>query len=902
LAASSHLLPADLNVLQKLGDHIGAFVVYIDRDRRFRYVNAAYQKWVRKDANALLGHTIWEAIGEGAYQALKPFVDRALAGEEVTYETEVPYEDRGVRLVNATLIPDKKEGNVHGFVAIIRDIVDSPDSRPLAQVRLLESMREGVSLTNEDGVIIYTNPGLDRMYGYKGGELNGNHAAILSDYPDAAREHLYKEIRDAISTEGSWEGEIVSKRKDGTRCIVEARITSIQFGGRTYMLSVRQDVTEKRFTERFVSLQHNVTAALADSENATEAAMRVIRLLCDELAWEVGNVYVLNDAGSALEHYVQCNGEPTGEFERLSRSLTFERGIGLPGLVWESGQPVLMSDFQGDPTLPRLMAAKKAGLHGALAFPISSESGFLGVMEFFSSQIRQPEVSLLSFLKAVGAQIGQFLDRVRSREELLQSEQRFRRLIEQSPMSVQIIRGDGVTTGTNRAWERLWGVTLDLLEGYNILEDEQLQQNGVAPLLRQVFQGKTVDLPLVPYVPDRGEYKGQERWVRAFAYPVLVDDEVREVVLVHEDVTETRLSQEALTQSEARFRLLSEASPGFVYMASPAGEMDFISANWTSFTGLGLKETNERLLQIVHPEDAEGMALAWSTALAAGEPFVSEFRIRRKDSGDYRWFLSRAIPQLDDKGEVICWVGYTTDIHDRKTEEARLDRLVQERTAALEEANRQLHGFTYTVSHDLRGPLRRMMFNAVLLKDELGDNLPEEACQSLEDLQESARKMVRLVDDLLQVARLGRHKLTTEDLDLTRMAKEIAADESNRHAHIHVEEGLHAKGDPQLVKMVLENLIGNAVKFAKKGSTPEVCIGQSDNVFHVCDNGIGFEPEFAHKLFQPFERLVRDDEYPGTGIGLANVKSVIERHGGAVWTQATPGEGATFFFTLGCPG
>ncbi|GEM_PF-4739818 len=233
-----------------------------------------------------------------------------------------------------------------------------------------------------------------------------------------------------------------------------------------------------------------------------------------------------------------------------------------------------------------------------------------------------------------------------------------------------------------------------------------------------------------------------------------------------------------------------------------------------------------------------------------------------------------------------------------------LERRVEARTAELVAKIGELEGFCYSVSHDMRAPLRAIVSNASLVLEEEGGNVSEEGGAHLRRLTDAAMKMARLVDDLLQYARLGNSEPRREGCDVSAMAQrvvdELLFDRGEEGAVVTVQEGMEGECDPRLFGLVLHNLIDNALKYRAPSGTARVEIGQEPGgAFFVRDHGIGFAPEYAAQIFKPFERLHRDEEYPGTGIGLANVQRIVERHGGRVWAESAIGKGATFLFTLG---
>jgi signal transduction histidine kinase len=237
---------------------------------------------------------------------------------------------------------------------------------------------------------------------------------------------------------------------------------------------------------------------------------------------------------------------------------------------------------------------------------------------------------------------------------------------------------------------------------------------------------------------------------------------------------------------------------------------------------------------------------------------------------------------------------------------ADLEKRVKERTAQLEFTNAELEAFCYSVSHDLRAPLRAIDgFSQALLQD-FPKEVPEEGQRYLSRIRASTQRMGQLIEDLLNLSRVSRGILERRDIDLSELARQVVSDlqqhDPQRRSDVSIWEGMRANGDVRLLRAALENLIGNAWKFTSKAERPRIEIGAlADNgrkVFYVRDNGAGFDMAYANKLFGAFQRLHSATEYAGTGIGLATVQRIVHRHGGRVWADAQPGKGAVFFFTL----
>ncbi|MEZ0326522.1 MAG: ATP-binding protein [Fimbriimonas sp.] len=360
-------------------------------------------------------------------------------------------------------------------------------------------------------------------------------------------------------------------------------------------------------------------------------------------------------------------------------------------------------------------------------------------------------------------------------------------------------------------------------------------------------------------------------------------------------------AERALEESERRFKTWLDSMP-LIAWASDAktGESEYLNRHYYDYTGLDRSIEGTRGWElVVHPEDREAGMKRISKAFADGTPWEQEIRLKRAD-GVYRWHISRMVALRDEFGELTKWLGSSTDIHEQKEAEAQLERRVQDRTAELESAIRELEGFTYSVSHDLRSPLRSIVATSVMLQQDFAESLPPSATSLLKRQADAAKKMAVLIDDLLRLSRITRQDMNCAPADLSLLAEEIVEEMRQEgtagSVEFRISPGLNCEADERLIRLALTNLLENAAKFSPQGGLVEFT--RHRDAFVVRDQGIGFDMKYIDRLFRPFERLVPDTAFRGTGIGLANVKRIIERHHGKVWAEAAPDKGASFYFTL----
>ncbi len=403
--------------------------------------------------------------------------------------------------------------------------------------------------------------------------------------------------------------------------------------------------------------------------------------------------------------------------------------------------------------------------------------------------------------------------------------------------------------------------------------------------------------------PTRFErtFMSQDRLLELYAFRIEIEPS-RRVAVVFKNITARKEAEETLRLSLERFQFILEMVPDKIASAGADGQYDYFNTNWTAYTGLSVEQLRDGgWMQIIHPDDLPASSSAWKASIETGEPFVREHRFRRHD-GQFRWHLTHAMAMRDQSGKVVKWFSSNTEIHGIREMNMELERRVMERTAELLSANELLQGFTHSVAHDIRQQIRGISTNGSILAIDAGDSLEGAHRDTLKRMIDNAKRLSLLVDDLLHHARLTRMEPNPQPLDISALATGAAAVLLDTGAckpgtSHRIEPGLTAYGDASMIRLVLENLLDNASKYASVTDVPVIEVGQLGEEFFVRDNGIGFDMRYAHKLFQPLERL-HGESYVGTGIGLANVKRIVEKHGGTVRAEGETSKGATFYFTL----
>jgi PAS domain S-box-containing protein len=524
------------------------------------------------------------------------------------------------------------------------------------------------------------------------------------------------------------------------------------------------------------------------------------------------------------------------------------------------------------------------------------------------------EISLAPLDTAEGllvtAAVRDISDRKRAQDSIRRSEERFRSLVVATAQIVWMTDADGRVTEGIPAWQEFTGQTF-----------EDLRRGGWTEAIHPEDRERAARA-WAEAVAARGDFEveyrlrrrdGQYRRFHVRGVPVFgADGAVREWVGACTDVTERRRAEEEIRKLSSAVEQAGDA----VFITDREGRIEYVNPAFEALTGYSRAEAAGATPRILKSgaHDREFYARLWSTVLS-GQVFRGVVVNRRKDGS--RYYEEKVIAPLKDAaGNVTHFVSTGRDITDRITAEQEIRRLneeledrVRRRTAQLEEANRELESFSYSVSHDLRAPLRHLTGFAELLAKS-APTLDDKGRRYLKNISEAASRMGRLVDDLLGFSRMGRREMQSARVDMNALVadvrRELAGECEGRRIEWVIGGLPPARGDPSMLHLVLANLVGNAIKYTRTRTTARIEIGRAADcpdlpgqvVYFVRDNGVGFDMRYAHKLFGVFQRLHTEEQFEGTGIGLANVRRIVARHGGRTWAQGELDKGATLYFSL----
>jgi PAS domain S-box-containing protein len=741
---------------------------------------------------------------------------------------------------------------------------------------IFEAAQEGAATVSARGVILDANPRLGMMTGRPAAELPGTKALDL--VPEGHRPALARLLDIGVGESSRGELELTGPGRSAVPVLLSAG--GIDLDGKLLRCLVLTDLRAQRAVESEAARAHE---ALREKDALLEQAQEAVAL-----GWFHSDLS--GDTLTASPEAYRIFGLPPAQ------SATSRQAFWRPVHPDDAS---LVSDA--------IAGAQATGNSYRAEVRVRWPDGTLRWV-LLAGVVKHDATGRVNELLGICQDV---TDRKLAEDEIGAGAAYNRSLFEASLDPLVTIDLDGLITDVNTAAEEATGYRRPELLGTDSGGYFTEPDRARAGYERARRDGTVRDYPL--------ELRHRDGTITPVLYNASVyhdpSGEVRGVFAAARDVTEIKRAQDALAESEGRLRALIDTAPVGIDDLGLDGEIVRANEYFCQLTGYTADELRSlRIQDITHPDDVSA-DIAGLKRLGSGEvdSFSMRKRYLRKDGGVVWAELSRAVVRGPD-GQPRLLVSAVRDLTAQLQAESQVQALnaelegrVRHRTADLQRANDNLEAFTYSVSHDLRAPLRALSgFSQALLED-YADRLDEAGRGYATRIQAASERMAMLIDDLLQLSRVSRVEMNLEPVNLSAevagLAEDLRAREPGRRVRFDIQDDVWVTADIPLVRSVLQNLVENAWKFTARrdDATIEFATTAAEGAGVCCyvrDNGAGFDPAYAGKLFQPFQRLHTDAEFPGTGIGLANVRRIIERHGGRTWAEGAVGEGASFYFTL----
>ena len=849
-------------------------VFSLDREGRYTSFNAAHAAAMKAlyGADIRVGHDLF------AYQtvaadnaAARANIERALAGETVVAAAFAGDDARTRRCFELTHVPVREGEAVTGVLVTARDVTERRRDLAAARVheRALEASINAIALADMEWRITYVNPAFLTLWGCaSASEVVGRRAGEFWASPaDVAA------VREALHSSGGWAGELSGARVDGSTFVADV-VTSLvtdDDGSAIGSIAAVSDISERRQTE--AALRESETRLRSILENLQDAYLR---------SGPDGRLTFVSNSAAAMFGYDSADqmiGVPAAD-------LYADAGAReeLLGRLREHGR---LHDL-------RLRGVRRDGSTFWTAMSVQLALGDDG-----------------AFLGTEGL-VRDVTEREGAEQALREGEQRLLELARQSRTWAWEVDADGLYTFAGPVVQDVLGFRPEELVGVRHFYDlcpegsrEELKEAGLAAFARKE--------PFVGLENSAVTADGRTVWLSTNGIPVLGDDgRLLGYRGADTDVTVRRRAEAELR----RFRKMVDQANYGAATATRDGTLVYVNEAMAAMHGWTVDELTGRHLTVCHSEGQMPRVREMLELIARDGAFTAqEVWHARRDGSEFPALMNAfAIEGLD--GEPALQAVSMVDISDLKQAEdqirrlnADLERRVRERTADLHAANKEIEAFSYSVSHDLRQPLRAIDGFCQILWEDEHDRLSENGRADLERVRAAAQKMARLIDDLLSLSRLSRRDVLVDDVDVSAMVADILAglreSDPGRCVETVVAPGCVARTDAGLLDVVVANLLHNAWKFTSIRPAARIEFGRVEDdgalVLFVRDDGAGFEPAYAEKLFRPFSRLHHEAEFPGNGIGLATVQRAVARLGGRCWAEGAVDGGATFYFTLGEP-
>lgn len=949
---------------------IGDAVIATDTQGRVTFLNSVAQEmtgWPSADAEGQSLEAVFPIVNEQTRQPVQNPVEKVLREGVIVglaNHTILVARDGTERPIDDSAAPIRDgSGRMIGVVLVFRDVTEQ--RRAEQELRASEARKSAILHTaldciitmDHDGNVVEFNPAAERTFGYSRDQVIGRELSLFI-IPPALRDRHRTGMAHYLATgEGPVLGrrlELPALRADGTEFPAELAITRIPTDGPPLFTAYLRDVSEYKRTEQHRTVRIAVTHALGEAAGPKEGAADLLRAVCDNLGWDLGFYWTVEENGTAL-HCVQAWRRPdvaVAGFEADSFARTFKQGEGLPGSVWSTGKPRWLPDVAKEPQFPRAASAANYDLHSAFACPVTVGDRTLGVIEFFTRRTHEPDADLLETMGTVAGNFGQFLERKAAEERVRRSERELADFFENATVGLHWVGADGTILRANRAELELLGYSREEYVGRPVA-DFHADESTICDILTRLQAGEELH-----------EYPARLKCKDGTIKDVLIDSSVlfRDGGFVHtrcftRDVTERKRAEDALRQSEQKALFLADASAALASVVDYESTLQKVAnlaaphfADWSA-VDVANDDGTLRRLAVAH-QDAEKIRLAHElmteyppdpeapggafAVLRTGQPeIVAEITddMLLQGARDERHLtLIRSLGlrsyicvPLVVSGNPLGVLTFATAESGRRYTDADLALAVDlaqragvaiENTQlyqALRDADRRKDEFLATLAHELRNPLAPIRNALQILKMPRVDAATVE--RSREMMERQVHHLVRLVDDLLDVSRVmrGKIELRRERVELaTVVARAVETvqplvDTQGHQLSLGISsESLLLDGDPVRLAQVVGNLLTNAAKYTEANGRIRLTAEREGNeaVLRIRDDGIGIAPNMLPRIFELFVQVdhASTKAQGGLGIGLTLVKNLVQMHNGSVEARSAGlGQGSEFVVRLPIP-
>ena len=830
-----------------------------------------------------------------------------------------------------------------------------------------EAKDYAIFLIDTEGRIETWNPGAEAIFGRPASDAIGQHFRILFTPQDRAagvpEAELTKARDRGRADDARWH-----VRADGTPFFADGVTNPIRddAGALLGFAKIARDLTERYRTEQRLAAQLALTKVLNREGPIPETARHIMQTICENLGWEMGALWKIDDAAERMSCFQEWHDRSIANdaADELTKQFTFRRGEGLPGEVWESGDPVWVRNIDDPKRFPRIKHAQRAGIRAAFAFPVVHEGRMLGVMEFFSRELREPDQALMPVMTLIGAQIGDYVDRLRTQAALRENEEKYRLVADAAPDAIFTMDADSTILFCNPAVERIFGWTPEEITGksLNVIIPERFREahrRGVERYLRTHQptipwngvefialhkSGHEFPLEISFGACTTGNKTIFTGYARDIAERKNAAEEMQRLLVQEQqaraEAEAARSQLERRADEEAAFRHLASALAGAVETSEVLFEITNRATQVTRADGVYVERVTQpdKIVEVVA---ASGRGAPRRGLKVAYPGSMTEEIMREREPlilTDMETFGKSMAPYLTDTC-ARCEVLVTPLMADDETLGAlvllnsrhsgrqfgdndivrartlgdltslalRRVRLMEQERDAKERAETAVRVRDETlgiVSHDLRNPLTKIALSADLMVDADAGEQP----QLIETIRAAAQQMQRLIEDLLDVARVEAGRFSVNKTIIAAepivrhacQSNQAIAEQREQKIVCSVEGRLpDICADHDRLVQVFSNLIGNAIKFTPERGTITVSARPEAKrvVFQVSDTGPGIPDGDLKNVFRPYWQA-KKTAFMGAGLGLAIVRGIVEAHGGTVWAENAPNGGATFTFTI----